>query len=181
MSLPTKILQFWFEDHGEEDWWEGGDAFDAKVREWFLDVTCKAEAGELWKWRATPEGRLAEILCLDQFTRQIYRGSSRAFACDTMALALTQEAIGVGADKALDQTKRRFLYMPFMHSESLAVHDVAQAYFDSLDNLEIIKFEDAHRAIIERFGRYPTRNLALGRVSTPEELHYLEHEQDGAV
>ena len=181
MSLsPQDVLKFWFEDHSKEDWWKSSDEFDEKVRKAFGDDLPKAEAGEFWTWRETHKGRLAEIIMLDQFTRQLHRGSPRAFASDPMAVVLTQEALAAGSFEALEGDHKHFILMPLMHSESLVVHDLAHQYFAALGE-EPLAHEIAHRNVIERFGRYPTRNKALGRESTAEEIHYLENEQQGAV
>ncbi|HAE48616.1 MAG TPA: DUF924 domain-containing protein, partial [Tistrella mobilis] len=124
--------------------------------------------------RSTPRGRLAEILVLDQFSRHIHRGTPDAFAADGMALALAQEAVAGGHDLTLTVTERKFLYLPFEHSESLSVHVQAMALFTALGDADALDWERRHLAVLERFGRYPHRNEVLGRVSTPEEQVYLE-------
>jgi uncharacterized protein (DUF924 family) len=175
------VLNFWFEEHGPGDWWQGSSEFDAAVAEQFSETFEQAAAGELWEWRKSPHGRLAEIIILDQFSRQLFRGQGRAFAQDNMALVLAQEAIRAGADQALTTEQRQFLYMPFMHSESLAIHDQAMELFKSLGNEDNLKFEIGHREVIERFGRYPTRNAALGRENTAAETAYLaERDSEGS-
>ncbi|MGH8403794.1 MAG: DUF924 family protein, partial [Gammaproteobacteria bacterium] len=152
---------------------EKDDAFDALIHERFSETHRAAVQGELYEWRATPEGRLAEVIVLDQFSRNLFRDSARAFACDGMALVLAQEAVRAGADQALEPARRVFLYMPYMHSESRAIHVVAERLFRQLGIAENLKFELAHKAIIERFGRFPHRNAVLGRESTPEEREFL--------
>ena len=176
-----QVLNFWFVEHGAKDWWMSGPEFDEKIRQRFGAYMHRAEASEFHVWRETSQGRLAEIIMLDQFTRQVYRGSARAFASDTLATALTQEAIRAGAFDELAGDQRSFLIMPLMHSESLAIHDYAKPYFEALDSQETLDSELRHRAVIERFSRYPTRNAVLGRENTPEETEYLETEQKGAV
>ncbi|MEO0328502.1 MAG: DUF924 family protein [Pseudomonadota bacterium] len=178
---PEDVLTFWFEEISEKDWWVGSDDFDLTVRNRFGDHLPAAEAGEFCAWRETSHGRLAEILMLDQFTRQIYRGSACAFASDTMAVALAQEAVRINAHLELEPRRRKFLIMPFMHSESLIVHDWALPLWEGLDDPDTMKFELGHRNVIERFGRYPTRNAILKRVSTDAEIEYLKNEQQGAV
>ena len=169
------VLTFWFGTLGPDDWYAKSDALDERIRARFADTHRAAVAGEKAAWRDTPDGRLAEIVVLDQFSRNLHRDSPLAFAADPMALALAQEAIRAGADAALDDTRRAFLYLPFMHSESARIHERALELFADLpDNLE---FEIAHKAIIDRFGRYPHRNAALGRESTPEELAWLEENE----
>jgi uncharacterized protein (DUF924 family) len=133
-----------------------------------------ARAFELHAWRIRPEGRLAEIIILDQFSRNIHRGTPDAFAADQLALALAQEAVSSGADQALPVSRRAFLYLPFMHSESPAIHERAVRLFSASGLAENLKSELRHQAIITRFGRYPHRNSILGRISTPEEEAFLE-------
>lgn len=180
MVVTTElVLRFWFEESGYSQWFTRDEAFDAVIRERFGDTHREAAAGELWHWRKTPEGRLAEIIVLDQFSRNLYRDDPRAFAQDGMALALAQEAIGGGMDRQLDFMQRRFLYMPFMHSESAAMHEVAVELFASLEDDNSMKYELLHKKIIDRFGRYPHRNAVLGRETTPEEAAFLK-EPDSA-
>jgi uncharacterized protein (DUF924 family) len=128
---------------------------------------------ELFEWRSSPAGRLAEIIVLDQFSRNLFRDDARAFAADPLALALAQEAVAAGADLALTKVERSFLYMPYMHSESRAIHVVAERLFREKAPEYNHEFELRHKAIIDRFGRYPHRNATLGRESTPEELAFL--------
>ena len=111
---------------------------------------------------------------LDQFSRNIYRDDARSFASDTLALALAQEAVASGADQSLSAVERSFLYMPYMHSESAAIHIVAMQLFDQPGLESNLEFEKRHKAIIDRFGRYPHRNAVLGRASTPEEVEFLK-------
>lgn len=168
------ILDFWFKEITPDKWWAKSDAFDKVITEWFGDAHKAASQCELYPWRVTAHGRLAEIIVLDQFSRNIYRDSRLAFACDSMALTLTQEAIRVGADTALTAIERSFLYMPMMHSESLAIHDIAMQIYQDNGIETNFEFEKKHREIIEKFGRYPHRNKILGRESTAEELAFLE-------
>jgi uncharacterized protein (DUF924 family) len=174
MRTANDVLQFWFAEHGPEDWFSAKPEFDAMLTERFAETHAAASRGEAFGWRTTPEGRLAEIIVLDQFSRQLYRGDARAFAQDGMALVLAQEAAAHGQDRALDQQQRQFLLMPYMHSESLVVHEEAVRLFTELGNEEALKYEIAHRDVLERFGRYPRRNAALGRQSTQEELEHME-------
>jgi len=169
---PADVLRFWFEEHGPADWFKKDESFDELVRERFLPVYEAAVSGELDAWRRSPEGRLAEILVLDQFSRNIFRGTARSFAADSLALCLAQWAVDVGADQQIDEGRRPFVYMPYMHSESAAIHEVALGLFEPFAlNYE---YEQKHKAIIERFGRYPHRNAILGRESTAEELAFLQ-------
>jgi len=176
MPTPDDILRFWFVEHGRDDWFGGKAEFDAELAGRFADLHPRVAAGEAWAWRATPEGRLAEIIVLDQFSRQLHRGSPEAFAHDGMALALAQEAVAGGHDLRLDPVRRMFLYLPYEHSESLAIHEEAVRLFTALGDEEALKYELAHLDCLRRFGRYPKRNAALGRASTPAELDYIATE-----
>ncbi len=171
---PGPILQFWFEELAPAQWWRADPALDDTIRHRFAAVHAAALAAELAHWRDTAPGRLAEILVLDQFSRNLYRGSAAAFAGDGMALVLAQEAVRAGADQALPVARRAFFYLPWMHSESLRLHDEALRLFSAPGLEGNLQAEHQHRAILERFGRYPHRNAALGRVSTPEELEFLQ-------
>ncbi|HEY0918277.1 DUF924 family protein [Devosia sp.] len=173
MPTPDDILSFWFDEHGPQDWFGGAAAFDALLAERFGAVHPLIAAGEAWAWRTSPGGRLAEIIVLDQFSRQLYRGSARAFATDGMALVLAQEAVAGGHDLELEPVRRKFLYMPYMHSESLHIHEEALRLFTALGDEDTLGYERAHVEVLERFGRYPRRNAALGRQSTPAELDYI--------
>jgi uncharacterized protein (DUF924 family) len=167
------ILDFWFSEKTQPLWFAKSDEFDASIQQNFKNIHQQASQSELWKWRETPEGRLAEIIVLDQFSRNLYRDSALAFAQDPLALALAQEAISLGLDKELTEDYRKFLYMPFMHSESKIIHEQALALFEALGNPVNLDFEKKHKVIIDRFGRYPHRNKILGRESTQEELEFL--------
>lgn len=167
------VLRFWFEECTPEQWWHKDTAFDDGVRTRFGDLHRAAALGELFAWRESPEGRLAEIIVLDQFSRNLHRDRPEAFACDGMALALAQEAVGSGDDLKVALERRSFLYMPYMHSESSVIHEEAVRLFESLGSEKTLDAARNHKAIIERFGRYPHRNAILGRESTPEELAFL--------
>ena len=167
------ILHFWFEELSPAQHFAQEDAIDAMIRVRFGPIWQAAQHCELWEWRATPQGRLAEIVVLDQFSRHIHRGTPLAFAQDAQALALAQELVAGRHDQALAPAQRAFAYMPYMHSESLVVHAQAMVLFDQPGLENNLKFEVAHRDIIARFGRYPHRNAALGRTSTAQELAFL--------
>lgn len=168
------ILEFWFTTLKPAQWWQKDETLDRQIAEHFGALHAQASACELWQWRASPEGRLAEIIVLDQFSRNIYRDTPRSFAQDPLALALAQEAVACGADQALPAEQRAFLYMPYMHSESLAIHEQAVTLFSAPGMESNLDFEHRHKAIIERFGRYSHRNAILGRDSTPEEQAFLQ-------
>ena len=172
--MIQQVLTFWFERHGPEQWWAKEPAFDQAIRAEFGALHAGAALGELYEWRAVPEGRLAEIIVLDQFSRNLYRNDPRAFACDGMALALAQEAVRIGADRAVPLERRKFFYMPYEHSESRQIHEIAVRLFESVDDPESLKYELRHKAIIDRFGRYPHRNEALLRPSTSAEIAFLK-------
>ena len=167
------ILDFWFSPETQPNWFAKSDQFDQSLKEKFGDILEQASRAELWSWRKNADGRLAEILVLDQFSRNIFRDTPRAFAQDSLALALAQEAISQNLDKQLSPEQRSFLYMPFMHSESKLIHEFALKLFQRLGNPENLEYEIKHKIIIDRFGRYPHRNQILGRESTEEELSFL--------
>ena len=172
-DTPADILRFWFEEIVPAQWWKVDPAFDATIARRFGATHAAALRGELFQWRKDADGRLAEVIALDQFSRNIHRGAAGAFAADPMALALAQEAVALGQDLALPSERRVFLYMPYMHSESRLVHAEAERLFTALGIADNLDFERRHRAIVERFGRYPHRNAILGRTSSAEELAFL--------
>jgi uncharacterized protein (DUF924 family) len=174
-----EILRFWFEEIDPAKWWSKDDAFDQLIRARFAEVHAQATRCELFEWRADAKGRLAEIIVLDQFSRNMYRGSPLSFAGDALALALAQEAVFTRADEALSPTERSFLYLPFMHSESLKIHAVAVELYRKNGIQGNLDFEIRHKQIIERFGRYPHRNEILGRQSTDEEIEFLKQPGSG--
>ena len=168
------VITFWFEETSPQQWWVKDASFDALLLERFSGLHARAHQCELYEWRKAPSGRLAEIIVLDQFSRNMFRDTPQAFASDPMALALSQEAIACGDDRQLTPIERSFLYMPFMHSESLQIHEVAVGLFQKNGIESNMDFELRHKVIIERFGRYPHRNEILGRTSTKQELEFLK-------
>lgn len=177
MQGPQAIIDFWFVEHGYDDWFSGEPEFDVRC-EAFRDLHAQVARGEAWAWRETPDGRLAELVVLDQLSRQLHRDSPVAFAQDKMALALAQEAIAGGHDMAVERERAMFFYMPFMHAESLVIQEEGVRLFQAMGNEDTTNYMRAHRDTIARFGRFPFRNSALGRQSTPEEEAYMR-EQDG--
>ena len=169
----SDVIRFWFEETDSKQWWVKDAAFDARIRARFEATHRAARQGELFEWRTTSEGRLAEVIVLDQFSRNMYRDTPQAFAYDPLALILAQEAVARGADRDLPPPRRAFLYMPYMHSESLLIHEQAVGLFSQPGLEHNLDFEFKHKRIIERFGRYPHRNAILGRKSTLEELEFL--------
>ncbi len=170
---PDHILDFWFNEVTPEQWWIKSDAFDQWITQRFGSLLLAAERCELYAWRETAKGRLAEIIVLDQFSRNIYRDTPRAFANDPLALGLAQTAVALKADLALEPSEKAFLYMPYMHSESPMIHTLAVSLFSQKDMEASLNFEYQHKTIIDRFGRYPHRNDILDRPSTPEEIAFL--------
>ncbi len=171
---PQDILYFWFNEIDEKKWWVKDPAFDDLLRRRFGATHKAACAGELAHWRDDWQGRLAEIIVIDQFSRNLNRDKAEGFAYDGIALTLAQEAVRQGMDKQVPTHMLAFLYMPYMHSESAAVHQIALNLFTEAGLESNIRFERAHKEIIDRFGRYPHRNAALGRKSTAEEEVYVE-------
>jgi len=172
--MVQNILDFWFKELTPKQWFAVDRTLDDAIENRFLSVLVKAERAELQSWRGTAEGRLAEIILLDQFSRNIYRGTAKAFANDVVALVLAQEAVAQSYDLKLPSEMRAFMYMPYMHSESKEVHEQAVELFDQPGLENNLDFEQKHKAIVDRFGRYPHRNEILGRTSTPDEIEFLK-------
>jgi len=170
---PQSILHFWFTELTPKQHFAKDTALDEAIRTRFGATLEAAARCELFAWRATPEGRLAEVLVLDQFSRNVWRDTPRAFAQDALALALAQELVASGQDRSLPLAQRSFAYMPYMHSESALIHEQAVALFSQPGMADTLRFELQHKAIIDRFGRYPHRNAILGRSSTAQELAFL--------
>lgn len=168
------IINFWFDELDPEKWFNPTPELDQMIKDKFLDVHNKAIKGELDDWRLSPLGRLAEIIVLDQFSRNIYRNRPQSFQYDNLALILAQEGIRQKADQNIERIKQSFFYMPFIHSESLLIHRQAIQLLNRPGfefNLEI---ERKNIEIIERFERFPNRNEILGRISTQEEITFLQ-------
>ena len=168
------VLSFWFDDIEPSKWWVKDVEFDNFIVDKFLTIHEQANSCELFEWRKSAKGRLAEIIVLDQFSRNMYRDSPKAFLSDKLALALSQEAISLGKHLELNQIERSFIYLPYMHSESLKIHDVAVELYKSNGIDANLEFEIKHRDIIKQFGRYPHRNIILNRKSTDEEVEFLK-------
>ena len=168
------VLRFWFVELEPRDWWRKDPELDQRIASRFGALLETAASGALAAWRGTARGRLAEIIVLDQFTRNIHRGSAQAFANDALALRLAEEAVATGAALELPVEERRFFYMPYMHSESAAVHETAMRLFATPGLEKNLDFERRHKAVIDRFGRFPHRNALLGRESTVEEIEFLK-------
>jgi len=173
MKTARDVLDFWFIQHGQEEWFGAKPEFDALIAAEFGDTHAAVARGEGWTWRSTAEGRLAEIIVLDQFSRQLFRGRAQAFAHDDMALVLAQEAVAGGHHNFLPMPQRMFVLLPYQHAESPIVQAESVRLHTALGDPEILKFAEGHAACIRRFGRFPKRNAALGRQSTEQELEYI--------
>ena len=171
----SQVLAFWFSETQPRQWFAKNPAFDALVGDRFLRLTRQAIAGELAAWSAEPTGALALVLLLDQFPRQIWRDTAMAFSGDLQAVALSLRAVELGwLEAEPEQPRRQFWLMPLMHSEELAVQEVALPLFERFTDPHTANFARRHRDVIARFGRFPHRNAVLGQVSSAEELAFLE-------
>lgn len=170
---PHDILHFWFEELSCKQHFSKDASLDVQIAARFGPTLEAAARCELFAWRTSAEGRLAEIIVLDQFSRNIYRDTAHAFAQDPLALALAQELASNGQERSLALAQRAFAYMPYMHSESALVHAQAVLLLAQTGLEDTLRFELHHQSIIARFGRYPHRNAVLGRDSTAEELAFL--------
>jgi len=171
----AEVLAFWFVQSRPRQWFAKDPAFDALLRERFLALTRQAIAGALDPWGTEPAGGLALVLLLDQFPRQIWRDAPMAFAGDPQALALSLKAVELGwLEAEPEQARRQFWLMPLMHSEDLAVQEAALPLFERFSDPRTADFGRRHRDVIARFGRFPHRNALLGRVSSAEELAFLQ-------
>ncbi len=168
------VINFWFSEIDSASWWTKDTVFDKAIFDRFAALHAAANQCELYQWRQNGQGRLAEIIILDQFSRNMYRNTSDAFASDPLALVLAQEAVVQGLQEDMEPNQRLFLLMPYMHSESRLVHETAVELFGALGLEQNLEFEMKHKAIIDRFGRYPHRNQILGRTSSREEREFLE-------
>jgi uncharacterized protein (DUF924 family) len=190
-TAPADILAFWFGRPGEPgygqpraEWFRKDAGFDAEIRRRFLPSVEAALAGQLAHWAATPDGLLALLLLLDQFPRNLFRGAVQAFAGDAPARQLAAAAIDRGWDAPLAAVEKLFVYLPFEHSEALADQERSVALFSALADGHpgcegFLDYAHRHHEVIARFGRFPHRNAALGRPSTPEETSYLAQPGSG--
>ena len=173
IATDQEIVSFW-KNAGEESWFKSDPAFDAAVRERFLETYEAGVAGRFRDWERSAEGALALTILFDQFPRNMFRGTPGAFATDKLALDIVKRAIEAGYDRSVPAELHTFFYMPFMHSEELAEQERCVALMEQGGKQENIKYAEIHRDAIARFGRFPHRNEILGRTSTPEEIAYLE-------
>jgi uncharacterized protein (DUF924 family) len=176
----AEILHFWFEEAEPRQWFQKNADFDAQIAERFLSVYKLARDGLCDSWRQDAEGSLALCIALDQFPRNMFRDSPEAFATDEKALLVAKNAVAKGFDQALPVQKRRFLYLPYEHSEDMADQKKSVEFFARIQAEDPVGYDYAlrHFKVIEQFGRFPHRNKALGRENTPEEDEYLK--QPGA-
>jgi uncharacterized protein (DUF924 family) len=172
LSSAAEVVAFWREA-GPDKWFSKDAAFDAEIGRRFLATHEAAAAGKLADWEATPEGVYALLILLDQFPRNLFRGSPRAFATDVMALGIAERAVARGFDRAFTPPESRFIYMPFMHAEDLGHQERCIALCASSDDPDGVKFAEIHRDIIRDFGRFPHRNPLLGRQTTADEQAFL--------
>lgn len=174
MNPYQSVLTFWFDECTPEQWFKKDASFDKEIKDRFGSLCEQASRAELSYWRESIEGRLGEVIILDQFSRNIWRDTPQAFSQDNMALILAQEAIRQPEYLSLTPVKRKFLIMPFMHSESKKIHQDALTLFSQLNDENTYQYELRHKEIIDKYGRYPHRNEILGRESTPEEQLFLQ-------
>ena len=179
-TLPSAcdVLSYW-RALGSQRWFEKDAAVDAEIRDKFHDLHAAATEGLLGHWENDASGALAHIIVLDQFSRNIFRGSAAAFAADPLAHAAAGRAIERGFDRQTAKTERSFFYLPYMHSESLADQERCCELCRAAGDEDTLKYAEQHADIIRRFGRFPHRNAALGRASTPEEAEFLEQPGSG--
>lgn len=171
------ILNFWYMPPLPQHWFNSTPAIDAEIRERFESTWLQAKAGELASWQDSADGCLALCIVLDQFPLNMYRGQALSFSTEQQAVAVTKQAIAQGFDQQLPPERVMFLYMPLMHSEHMADQDACVRLFAEVGLLENSRFAEHHRGIVQRFGRFPHRNAALGRESTPAELEYLNSKE----
>jgi len=183
-SSPVEVLDFWFGPAGEpgygefrEEWFRKDEAFDREIADRFGDLYEQAAAGELDGWQEEAESCLALVILLDQFPRNMFRGDAKTHATDGKALATAKRAVERALDRELPGFQKIFLYMPFMHAESVEDQRRSVELFEGLasepDGPDVVEYAVGHRDIVERFGRFPHRNAILGRETTPEEAEFL--------
>ena len=173
IASPESVLTFW-RKAGPNKWFDKDAAFDHEIRARFVATYEAAAAGALADWEATPEGALALTIVLDQFPRNMFRGSARTYAADPLARAVADRALARGFDRFMTLADAQFFYLPFEHSEELADQERCCELFRAAGDAEALKWAELHTDIIRRFGRFPHRNKVLGRLTTPEEQAFLD-------
>jgi len=174
ISDAERILDFWLDEVGPARWYAQDDALDATIRERFEPLWRKARGNRLGDWADTPRGALALLVLLDQFSRNMFRGDALAFSTDAKALKVAKTAIAAGHDRQIANPERQFFYLPYMHSEDLTDQHACVALIADRGPHGNLFHAHAHRAVIERFGRFPYRNAALGRENTADEQAYID-------
>jgi uncharacterized protein (DUF924 family) len=173
IATPDQILAFW-RAAGPDKWFEPDDVFDGEIRAQFVPTYEAAARGALDHWQETADGVLALLVLLDQFPRNLFRGKARAYATDAQARAIADRALDRAIDREFPIEERQFFYLPFMHSEDLADQECCVALYRNSDDAQGLRHAEIHADIIRRFGRFPHRNRALGRATTPEEQAFLD-------
>lgn len=168
-----RVLRYWFEELTPQDWFTKSDAVDADIRSRFGSLHARVQGLPLQEL-TTPLACLAAVIVLDQFPRNMFRGSPRAYATDELARSIAERAIAAGFDRQLEGKRRSFLYMPFQHSEDRTAQARSVELFGALDDAEALDYARQHRGIIDRFGRFPHRNAVLGRESSAEEIEFMK-------
>lgn len=174
---PADILDFWYAAEMRTKWFASTPPLDASIKAQYEPTWEAAMRGELNDWRNSAEGCLALVIILDQLPLNMFRGTAKSFSSEAKSREIAQHAIDQGYDQQIDLTRLAFLYMPFMHSESLADQDFSVALFEAAGLENNVRFAKHHREIVRRFGRFPHRNAILERASTPQELDYLNSQE----
>ena len=173
ICAPEDVYSFWFEKCSREQRFQSTLSLDEEIRDRFRDTHLALAGGVIGSWHASPENRLAAVIVLDQFPRNIYRNTPLAFATDGLALREAKLAVDAGADRLVDKECRTFFYMPFEHAEDIAEQERSVSLFQALGDAEYLDYAIRHRDVIASFGRFPHRNAIIGRASTAAELEYL--------
>ncbi|MEK1894875.1 MAG: DUF924 family protein [Rhizobium sp.] len=173
VCTPQEVFDFWFEECGRDQWFKPTLDLDRDIRQRFRDTHLALSRGVTKEWRSTPTSRLAAVIVLDQFPRNIYRATPLAFATDGLALREAKLALEAEADQQVSPERRTFFYMPFEHCEDLEEQERAVALFRALGDEEYVDYALRHREVIAVYGRFPHRNVIVGRQSTTAELEYL--------
>ncbi len=173
-TWSEQVISFWFDELSPDDWFKQNDAVDEAIRERFGELYARLKTDPPDLNQSDPDTALAAIIVLDQFPRNMFRGQAAAFGSDRIAALLARSAVDAGFNTGLEQNRISFMYMPLMHSESLADQELAVELFEALGNENNLKYCIEHRDVIAKYGRFPHRNRALGRDNTPEEDEYLK-------
>jgi len=174
IETASDVIKFWFSEKIKPRWFNSTPEFDQLLRDRYLETYKAAVNGELSEWSATPDGSLALVIIFDQFPLNMFRSMAQGFLTEADSRRVASDAIDKQFDEMLSEEQKAFLYMPFMHSETLDDQDKSIALYEKAGLSENLKFARHHREIVIRFGRFPHRNEILGRSSTPEEINYLQ-------